>query len=87
MTGLPPEERPLNIQGVLGVGLDGDPDNKHVTRGDNFLLFGGSKRTHERMVETALKFNEKVDQLGKKLDQVNWRELHGITRQLRDEGG
>lgn len=82
MTGMPPEEKPLNIKGLLGVGLDGRPGEKRITRGENFLLFGGSKETHEQMVATVLKLNEKVDELGKKLEQVNARELHEISRDL-----
>jgi len=85
MTGLPLEEQPLNIKGLLGIGLDGKPDEKRITRGDNFLLFGGTKDTHERMVFTVLKLNEKVDKLGKKLDEVNTRELREIVREVHDE--
>jgi hypothetical protein len=85
MTGVPLEERPLKIKGLLGIGLDGERDEHRVTRGDSFLLYGGSRRTHERMVETALKFNEKVDGLGKKLADVNTRELREIARQVREE--
>ncbi len=85
MTGLPPEEMPLQIHGLLGVGLDGKRNEKRITRGENFALFGGSKATHERMVETAVKFNEKVGKLGKELPQVNARELGEITHELREE--
>lgn len=85
MTGMPSDDKPLNIRALLGIGLDGDPDQKRVTRGPNFYLFGGSKDTHEHMVETALKFNEKVDERGKALAQINTRELCEITQQLREE--
>jgi hypothetical protein len=85
MTGIPPEEQPLNIKGLLGIGLDGRADDKRITQGENFLLFGGSKKTHELMVETALKFNEKVDRRGKRLEDVNARELREISREVREE--
>jgi hypothetical protein len=85
MTGAPLEEQPLNIKGLLGIGLDGKPDEKRITRRDNFFLFGGTRQTHERMVVTVLKFNEKVDKLGKKLEEVNTRELREIAREVQDE--
>jgi hypothetical protein len=81
----PPEERPLNIRGLLGIGLDGGPKHKRVTRGDNFYLIGGSRQTHEHMVETALKFNEKVEERRKPLAEINARELTEIARELHEE--
>lgn len=82
MTGVSPEEKPLRIRGLLGIGLDGRPDEKRLTRGESFCLYGGSKETHEQMVATALRFNERVDKLGKKLPQINARDLREITRDL-----
>jgi hypothetical protein len=78
-------DAPLQIRGLLGVGLDGGPDEKRVTWGRNFFLAGGSKGTHEHMVEVALRFNEKVDERGKRLEEINSRELGEITRELREE--
>jgi hypothetical protein len=90
MTGLPPqegsgtpEERPLGLEGLLGIGLDGRPDDLHITRGENFYLYGGSKRTHQHMRETVMRFNDKVDARGKKLGEVNARELREIAHELR----
>ncbi len=92
MTGVPPEEerrvpedKPLGMGGLLGLGLDGKPDDLHITRGENFYLYGGSRRTHEHMRETVMRFNDKVDARGKKLGEVNARELKEITRELRKE--
>ncbi len=85
MARTPPEERPLNIRGLLGVGLDGDSEHKRITRGPNFRLFGGSRETHERMLETALKFNDLLEGRGKPLREVSARELRDITAQLADE--
>jgi len=79
------QEKPLNIRGLLGVGLDGEPEHKRLTRGKNFVLFGGSRETHQRMTEAALKFNEKVDARGKSLPEINARELAEITQELQDE--
>ena len=80
-----PEDRPLNIQGLLGVGLDGRKGETYITRGENFYLYGGSKKTHERMQEIALRFNEKVDGRGKRLPEINARELGEISEEMRDD--
>jgi len=85
MTGIPPEEKPLNIQALLGVGLDGRPDDVHITRGPNFYLWGGSKRTHEQMRESVLRLNDKVERRGKQLREINARELVEIAEEIRDE--
>ena len=81
----PHKERPLGIRGLLGVGLDGDQRHKRITRGKNFVLFGGSRDTHELMVETCLKFNEHVEKRGKELPEISARELGEITRNLGEE--
>jgi hypothetical protein len=92
MTGVPSENRPqkaddepLGIEGLLGVGFDGRRDDLHITRGENFYLWGGSKRTHEHMRETVLRFNDKVDGRGKRLREINARELGEIAQELHKE--
>ncbi len=85
MAGTHDEDRPLGIKGLLGIGLDGRKGDLYVTRGENFYLHGGSKPTHERMRETVLRFNDKVDERGKHLEQINARELGEISRELREE--
>ncbi len=65
---------------LLGVGLDGDDGHTRITRGKNFLLYGGSQETHEVMQETAVRINEDLDKRGKRLDDVSPKELHDICR-------
>ncbi len=84
MTSQPPDEKPLGIRSLIGVGLDRDGDVR-ITRGENFYLLGGTEPTHQRMVETARKFSEKVEERGKDLQQINARELDEITRELRED--
>ena len=55
---------------LLGMGLDGRDEHRRITRGDNFCLVGGSEETHEKMTETAVKFNEKLSKRGKRLGRV-----------------
>jgi len=85
MTGMPFEDKPLRIKALLGFGLDGEPGETRITRGDYFFLYGGSRSTHEQMVETTIKFGEKVGERGKHLAQISARELDEITRELMDE--
>ena len=54
---------------LVGVGLDGDGETR-ITRGRDFLLAGGSKATHERMTEHAIRVNEELDRRGISLREV-----------------
>jgi hypothetical protein len=80
-----PEEKPLGIKGLLGLGFDGEDGHLRISRGPNFFLYGGSKDTHERMQHVALKFNEKVGKRGKRLEEINTRELEEIVEEVHDE--
>ena len=77
-------EEPLGIKGMLGVGLDNDDGHKRITRGPNFYLVGGSQRTHEHMQSIAIRFNEKVDERDKRLEDINARDLSEIVEELGD---
>ena len=65
-----PTDQPHDDALLLGVGLDDAAGHKRITKGDNFCLVGGSEETHERMTETAIKFNEKLSARGKRLSEV-----------------
>ncbi len=56
---------------LLGLGLDNRDGHQRITRGDNFCLVGGSEETHDRMTETAVKFNEKLSKRGKSLQELS----------------
>jgi hypothetical protein len=66
---------------LLGVGLDSD-GHKRVTKGDNFLLAGGSQETHEEMTEKAIKINEKLNARGKQLEEVSREEFDDIAQEV-----
>ena len=68
--------------GMLGLGLDNKDGHKRLTKGDNFLLVGGSEDTHEHMQETAIKINEKLDQRGKRLEDVSPDEFRDIAQEV-----
>ena len=69
---------------LLGVGLDNDDGHTRLTRGENFLLVGGSHDTHTVMQETAVKVNEELDRRGKRLDDVSVPELREICRDVKE---
>jgi hypothetical protein len=66
---------------LLGLGLDSD-GHKRVTKGDNFLLVGGTKDTHDEMTEKAIKLNEKLKARGKQLETVSREEFDDIAQQI-----
>jgi hypothetical protein len=72
---------------LLGLAFDNDDGHTRLTRGDNFLLCGGSQRTHAVMQETALKINEHLDRKGKRLEDVPLKELRDICRDVKHSVG
>ncbi len=80
------EER-MRIAGFLGVGLDGDDGHKRVTRTEDFLIYGGSKETHERMQETAIKFEEALEARGKTLQETEPEEALDLLREATENTG
>ena len=72
---------------ILGLGFDCQDGQTRLTRGKNFVLCGGSRQTHEKMQETALKINEHLDRRGKRLEDVSGGELHDIVRDVADSVG
>lgn len=67
---------------MLGVGLDNDDGHVRMTRGDNFVLVGGSQETHAVMQETAIKINEQLDKRGQRLEDVSIGEIREIVREV-----
>jgi len=64
---------------LLGLGLDGDDGHKRVTKGENFLLLGGSKGTHEEMQDKALGFNAELRKRGRRLEEIDRDEFREIA--------
>ena len=68
---------------LLGVGLDADDEQVRITRGKNFHLVGGSQNTHEAMQEKCLKFNEKLGDKGKQLEDLEHREFLDLAAECK----
>ena len=67
---------------LLGMAFDNTDGHTRLTRGNNFLLVGGSQETHCVMQETAVKVNEQLDKRGKRLEDVPINELRDICRDV-----
>jgi hypothetical protein len=73
---------PKRKAALLGLGLDAEDGQTRITRGKNFVLYGGSQETHAEMQETAIKVNEKLDRRGKRLEDVSVTEMRDILRDV-----
>lgn len=60
---------------LLGLGLDNDDGHIRATRGENFQILGGSHCTHQQMTEKCIKFNEKLKDRDKQLENLRRAEL------------
>lgn len=69
---------------LLGVGLDNKDGHKRLTKGDHFVMVGGSEETHERMTETAIRFNEKLAKRGKELGELSPEEFRDLMQDAAD---
>ena len=69
---------------LFGMGFDNRDEHKRITKGDNFCLVGGSEETHERMTETAIRFNEKLAKRGKELGELSPEEFRDLMQDAAD---
>lgn len=73
-----PTRKPKASAGLLGVGLDHSDGHKRITKGEKFVLVGGSEETHGRMTETVIKTFEELKRRDRVLETVDPRELAEI---------
>jgi hypothetical protein len=69
------------LVGFVGLGLDAADGHKRLTRSENFILIGGSEKTHERMQDTALRFDECLKKRGKNLREASPEEAIEVLRE------
>jgi len=74
----------VRISGLLGVGLDGDDGHRRITKGDDFVLVGGSSETHERMQDTMIRFGEALERRGKTLQEAEPAEVVDLLRESQE---
>lgn len=66
--------------GLLGIGLDNHDGHDRVTRGDDFLLLGGSEETHERMQDLVIRVEERLKRKGKRISDLQREEFEDTVR-------
>lgn len=69
---------------LVGVAFDAEDGHTRLTRGENFILCGGSEETHAVMQETATKINEHLDRRGQRLEDVSIAQLRDICESIHD---
>jgi hypothetical protein len=69
------------VEGIVGVGLDGEDGHRRITRTEEMVLVGGSQETHERLQETAIRFGEELEKRGKTLPETTVREAIDLLRE------
>jgi len=82
-----PDEKELEkteVVGFVGVGLDHEDGHQRLTRTQHFFLIGGSTETHERMQDTAIRFNEALDDQGKRLSDASHQEIIDLLREAME---
>jgi hypothetical protein len=68
---------------LLGIGLDNADGHRRITRSEDFVVTGGSKETHERLSEHAIKISEEVKKRGKDVSELHHEEFREIVEKTR----
>ena len=68
---------------ILGLGLDNGDGHIRITNGKNFNILLGSEQSHERMQETCIKVNEKLDARGKRLEDLSPDEFVDLISDIK----
>jgi hypothetical protein len=71
--------------GLIGVAFDHDDEHKRITKGDEFLLVGGSEETHERMQDLAIFVSETLKNKGKRIQDACVEEVVEIVKKAADQ--
>ena len=68
--------------GILGFGLDCTDGHSRITRGDDFVIVGGSHETHRLLQAKITEFNKQLALRGKTLLDLTSAELAEIAEQI-----
>ncbi|NJN14774.1 MAG: hypothetical protein HC813_03985, partial [Planctomycetes bacterium] len=67
---------------LMGLGLDSDGHSR-ITKGEDFLLLGGTEETHGTMQEKVERLNHTLDRMGTSFQHASEEEL----REAADRSG
>ncbi|MCZ6573390.1 MAG: hypothetical protein ACE10D_00075 [Planctomycetota bacterium] len=65
---------------LMGLGFDGD-GHARITKGEDYVLLGGSSETHERMQDQAERFRDSLRCLGTDLQCATPEEVEAAARE------
>lgn len=67
---------------LLGLGFDSKDGHSRLTRGPEFVIVGGSGRTHDRMVERSMAFTALVHKYGRRTQDLSRDEYYAILDEM-----
>ncbi len=60
---------------LLGLAFNDKDEHKRFTKGENFILAGGSEEVHDKMTEGVIKMNENLKKRRKQLEDLEKNEF------------
>ena len=78
------KKQTAELVGLVGLGLDNEDGHRRITRGEDFVLLGGSAETHERMQDVAIQVTESLQGKGKRLCDASAAEVADLIRKALD---
>ena len=63
---------------LVGVRLDRGDGHSRVSRGEDFVAFGGTGEAHEHLRETVAEISDEVKRRGHEMGEVRKQEFHEI---------
>jgi hypothetical protein len=80
---------PHQVRCLLGLGLDNEDGHTRLTRGEDYVLMGGSEDTHERMQDGVERFRHSLKKMGTDLQRATREEMTEAARKsgLADKRG
>ena len=73
------------VMGLVGVGFAATDGHPRLTKGDDFVLFGGSEATHAQLQDLTIRLTERLKLKGKRIAGADMREIRDIVQDLRNE--
>jgi hypothetical protein len=73
------KDKAVESLGLVGLGFDNQDEHKRITKGEEFLLVGGSEETHERMQDVAIHVTEALKNKGKRLQDACLEEVFELV--------